>query len=160
MGISHGNERQARRPRTAGGAGTGEWRRHLAAGVFVCSAVLFAGGIAVGLIVAGRVGYELWQDHREERADLTEARRHCAGRFDPEEWGTPQQQYDACVSERMEGWVWRGEVHPVLFVFIASPWIVYMGITGLIAFLARDYREGWRRRNGRTPYETWGRRTR
>ena len=144
MGIAHGNERQARRRRNAGGTGVGEWGRHVAAGVFVCSAVLFAAGVAAGLIVAGRVGYGLWQDRREEQADLSDARRECAGGFDPQEWGTPEQPYDGCVSERMDGWVGRGQLHPVLFVFIASAWILYLGITGLIALLARDW-EVWRR---------------
>lgn len=136
----------AGRRRPAGGRGVGEWRRALASGVFWCAAVLFAGGVAVALIVGGRFGYELWEDRREEQADLAEARRDCAGRFDPEEWGTPQQQFDGCVSERMERWTWRTEVHPIFFVFIAAPWLLYMGITGLVTFLARDYR-----RDVRTP---------
>ena len=101
--------------------------------------MLFAGGAAVGLTVAGHVGYALWEARQEEQADRTKARRDCVGRFDPEEWGTPRQQFDGCVSERMEGWVWQGPAYPILFVFIAAPWLAYMGITGLIALLARDY---------------------
>jgi hypothetical protein len=37
-------------------------------------------------------------------------------------------------------WIWRDEVHPLVLVYVVAPWMLYMGITGLTAFLVWDYR--------------------
>jgi hypothetical protein len=140
MTIAHANERDPAGRRASRRFELREWKRGLAAGVFWCSAVLFAGGVAAGLLFGGRIGYGLWQDRQEKQATLEQARRDCAGRYDPEEWGTAQQQFDGCVSDRMEPWTWRTEVHPLIYVFIAAPYALYMGVTGLTAWLAWDYR--------------------
>jgi hypothetical protein len=42
----------------------------------------------------------------------------------------------------------RTEVPPIFFVFVAAPWFIYMGVTGLTASLVWDYRR-----------DRWGRRT-
>ena len=126
----------------------GEWKRALATAIVWCAAVLFAGGVAVGLRFGGGAAYWLWQDHQQKQAALREAHRDCPGRFDPQEWGTPRQQFDSCVSDRMEPWTLGKEVHPLILVFVVVPWAVYMGITGLTMFLVWDYRR-----------DRWGRAT-
>jgi hypothetical protein len=71
----------------------------LAGGVVECCALLFAVGLAFGLLFGGRIAYGRWQDRQEQRATLHQARRDCAGRYDPEEGGTAKEQFDGCVSD-------------------------------------------------------------
>jgi hypothetical protein len=79
------------------GSAVGEWKRALATAIFRCAAVLFAGGVAVGLWFGRAMASELWQHQDSTSTSLS--------------------------------------------AFIATPWLVYMGITGLTAFLVRDYRQ-------------------
>jgi hypothetical protein len=135
--------------RPARRSAAGEWTVKLAGGVVECCALLFAVGAAFGLLFGGRLAYGLWQDRQEQQATLHQARRDCAGRYDPEGWGTAQQQFDGCVSDRMEPWTFRTEVHSVVFLFVAAPYLFSMGIAGLTGFLAWDYRRDPRERDAR-----------
>jgi hypothetical protein len=123
-----------------------QWKVVVATIISGCSAVLFVIGAAVALGFGGRIAWELRRDHRDDQAALGQARADCAGRYDPEEWRSPQQQFDGCVADRMEPWTWRGEVHPLVFLLVAGPYLLYMGITGLTGFLAWDYRRDRRSR--------------
>ena len=79
--LGHGIRQSRRKYRAvdAGGSAVGEWKRALLTVVVWCAALLFAGGVAVGLRVGGGAVYWLWQDHQEKRATLERAHRECPG---------------------------------------------------------------------------------
>jgi hypothetical protein len=120
-------------------------KRAFAAVVFGCSAVLFAAGLAVAVWAVATTGSALWRQHQQQRAAHRQAEAACAGRHRADQSGTPAEQYESCVADHP--YTDMRNVAPAVGVFLAGPALLYLGITGLVAYLSWDYlRDRQRRR--------------
>ena len=69
---------------------------------------------------------------------LREARVQCPASFDPDEWGTRDQQVDACMAERMEGYLEIRHASPALIILGGLAGL-YLIVTGFGAWVAWGY---------------------
>jgi hypothetical protein len=83
---------------------------------FGCAAILFVVVVAAGALGGVPIAKAVWQDRQERHHAFSEARAQCAGRFDPEESGSPEQQYDSCVYDATDTYIGVPLVHPALMI--------------------------------------------